>query len=98
MAAGLAQLRELERIDGWRLLERSGAQLEELTRTALRELKLPWVFHRIGSMFCLFFTSERVTDLASAKRSDPQKFAAFFKAYQFKGPERFPASQLTPGT
>jgi glutamate-1-semialdehyde 2,1-aminomutase len=85
MAAGLAQLRELERIDGWRLLERSGAQLEESTRAALRELNLPWVFHRIGSMFCLFFTSEPVIDLVSAKRSDPQKFAHFFKACLDRG-------------
>jgi glutamate-1-semialdehyde 2,1-aminomutase len=78
MAAGLAQLRELERIDGWSLLEKSGARLEELTRESLRDLKLGWVFHRIGSMFCLFFTSEPVTDLASAKRSNLEKFARFF--------------------
>ena len=32
MAAGLAQLRELERIDGWKLLEELGAQFEEATR------------------------------------------------------------------
>src|SRR5205807_10066646 len=31
MAAGLAQLRELERIDGWELLESTGAQFEGLT-------------------------------------------------------------------
>ena len=37
MAAGLAQLRELERIDGWKLLEKLGAQLEQATRDALRE-------------------------------------------------------------
>src|SRR5204862_6879041 len=80
MAAGLAQLRELERIDGWSLLEKSGARLEEFMRDTLRDLKLEWVFHRIGSMFCLFFTSEPVTDLASAKRSDPERFAPFFKA------------------
>ncbi len=80
MAAGLAQLRELERIDGWALLEKNGARFEELTRETLRELKLSWVFHRIGSMFCLFFTTEPVTDLASAKHSDPEKFARFFKA------------------
>src|SRR6201982_2411231 len=30
MAAGLAQLRELERINGWKLLEESGAQFEQL--------------------------------------------------------------------
>ena len=28
MAAGLAQLRELERINGWKLLEELGAQFE----------------------------------------------------------------------
>jgi glutamate-1-semialdehyde 2,1-aminomutase len=80
MAAGLAQLRELERIDGWSLLEKSGAYFEELIRETLRDLKLGWVFHRIGSMFCLFFTTEPVTDLASAKRSDAEKFAHFFRA------------------
>ena len=80
MAAGLAQLRELERVDGWSLLEKSGARFEELQRDTLRDLKLPWVFHRIGSMFCLFFTADPVIDLASAKRSDPEKFARFFKA------------------
>src|SRR4051812_41783050 len=80
MAAGLAQLRELERIDGWNLLEKSGGRFEELMRKTLRDLKLGWVFNRIGSMFCLFFTTDAVTDLASAKRSDPEKFARFFKA------------------
>jgi glutamate-1-semialdehyde 2,1-aminomutase len=85
MAAGLAQLRELERIDGWKLLEASGAHFEELMRSALRDLKLPWVFHRIGSMFCLFFTGDPVVDLASAKRSDPEKFSRFFKACLDRG-------------
>ncbi len=85
MAAGLAQLRELERGDGWKLLERTGTHFEELMRGALRSLKLPWVFHRIGSMFCLFFTADPVTDLASAKRSDPEKFAQYFKACLDRG-------------
>src|SRR5207302_9060715 len=85
MAAGLAQLRELERIDAWNFLEKSGARFEELMRATLRELKLAWVFHRIGSMFCLFFTSEPVTDLATAKRSDPEKFARFFNACLDRG-------------
>jgi len=78
MAAGLAQLRELERIKGWRLLEDLGAQLEEATRVELGKTKAAATFHRIGSMFCLFFTPGPVTDLASAKRSDPRKFARFF--------------------
>jgi glutamate-1-semialdehyde 2,1-aminomutase len=80
MAAGLAQLGELERIDAWKLLEEGGARFEEIVRAMLRELKLPWVFHRIGSMFCLFFTRDPVFDLATAKRSDPEKFARYFRS------------------
>src|SRR2546428_944340 len=55
MAAGLAQLRELERIDAWKLLEKLGAQLEKAAREALRKSKVGATFHRVGSMFCLFF-------------------------------------------
>jgi glutamate-1-semialdehyde 2,1-aminomutase len=99
MAAGLAQLRELERIDGWKLLEAAGTHFEELVRSTLRELKLPWVFHRIGSMFCLFFTEKPVTDLASAKRSDPEKFARYFRACLDRGvyfaPSQFEAGFLS---
>jgi glutamate-1-semialdehyde 2,1-aminomutase len=78
MAAGLAQLRELERIDGWTQLEKLGAQLEEATRESLGKIGLPAVFHRIGSMFCLFFTAGPVIDLAAAQRSDRDRFARFF--------------------
>ena len=78
MAAGLAQLRELERIDGWKRLEELGAQLERETRSSLSTLALPAVFHRIGSMFCLFFTDGPVIDLASARRSDQAHFVRFF--------------------
>jgi glutamate-1-semialdehyde 2,1-aminomutase len=78
MAAGLAQLRELERIDGWKLLEQLGAQLEEATLQSLGKSGGAAVFHRVGSMFCLFFTAGRVTNLDSAKRSDIAKFARFF--------------------
>src|SRR5207237_7275862 len=40
MAAGLAQLRELERIDAWKLLEKSGAQLEALARDAIKNANI----------------------------------------------------------
>ncbi|MDQ3315112.1 MAG: aspartate aminotransferase family protein, partial [Verrucomicrobiota bacterium] len=79
MAAGLAQLRELERIDGWKLLEEMGQQLEQGTRAAMARSKRALTFHRIGSMFCLFFTGGPVVDLASAKRSDLQAFGKFFR-------------------
>jgi glutamate-1-semialdehyde 2,1-aminomutase len=77
MTAGLAQLRELDRINAWQLLEERGAQMEK----AIRELldgKEPLTFHRIGSMFCLIFAAGPIDDLAAVKRSDLKRFAKFF--------------------
>ncbi len=78
MAAGLAQLRELERTDAWRKLEEIGAAFEDTTRAALKRAGLRYTFNRIGSMFCLFFTENEVFDLASAQSSDRPAFARFF--------------------
>jgi len=78
MAAGLAQLRELEQTNGWKLLEERGSQLEQVVRGALQKSKVEATFHRIGSMFCLFFASGPIVDLASAQRSDLKTFAKFF--------------------
>jgi glutamate-1-semialdehyde 2,1-aminomutase len=96
MAAGLAQLRELERIDGWNLLEKLGAQFEEQVRSILRELGLSFTFHRIGSMFCLFFAAGPIVDLAGAKRSDLEKFARYFRACLDQG-VYFAPSQFETG-
>ena len=85
MAAGLAQLRELERINAWKLLDDLGAQFEALTRAATGDCKIDITFHRLGSMFCLFFTRGPVVDLASAQRSDLQKFAKFFHVCRERG-------------
>src|SRR5258706_14733541 len=64
MAAGLAQLRELERADAYRRLEALGAQFEEGTREALRRVGKNFRLHRIGSMFCLYFRENEVWNLA----------------------------------
>jgi len=96
MAAGLAQLRELERIDGWELLEKLGAQFEELTRVAIADVKVETTFHRIGSMFCLFFARGPIVDLAGAKRSDLKMFAKFFHACLERG-VYFAPSQFETG-
>jgi glutamate-1-semialdehyde 2,1-aminomutase len=80
MAAGLAQLRELERIDGWKLLDKLGAQFEALARDAIRSASIDITLHRLGSMFCLFFAAAPIVDLASAQRSDLKTFGGFFHA------------------
>jgi glutamate-1-semialdehyde 2,1-aminomutase len=96
MAAGLAQLRELERIDGWELLEKLGSQFEKLTRDAIADAKIDITFHRIGSMFCLFFAPGSVVDVAVAKRSDLKMFATFFHACLERG-VYFAPSQFETG-
>ena len=85
MAAGLAQLRELERIDAWKLLEELGARFEQLARGAIARANIDLTFHRIGSLFCLFFTREPVVDLASARLSDLKRFAKFFHGCRERG-------------
>jgi glutamate-1-semialdehyde 2,1-aminomutase len=96
MAAGLAQLRELERIDGWKLLEKLGAQFEASTRDAIKSANINITFHRLGSMFCLFFASAPIIDLASAQRSDLKTFGSFFHACLKRG-VYFAPSQFETG-
>ena len=96
MAAGLAQLRELERINGWKLLEELGAQFEQLAREAIAHAKIGITFHRIGSMFCLFLAAGPIVDLASAKRSDLKMFAKFFHTCLKRG-VYFAPSQFETG-
>jgi glutamate-1-semialdehyde 2,1-aminomutase len=78
MAAGLAQLREIERVNAWKYLEELGAQFEMLAREAIKNSNSDITFHRIGSMFCLFFAAGPIVDLASAQRSELKIFARFF--------------------
>src|SRR5438105_8888639 len=96
LATGLAQLRELERIDGWNLLEELGAQFDKLAREAIEHAKLEITFHRLGSMFCLFFAPGPIVDLASAQRSDLKMFARFFHGCLKRG-VNFAPSQFETG-
>jgi glutamate-1-semialdehyde 2,1-aminomutase len=96
MAAGLAQLRELERINGWKLLDESGAHFEELAREAIEDAEVEITFHRLGSMFCLFFAPGPIVDLASAQRSDLKRFPRFFRACLKRG-VYFAPSQFETG-
>jgi glutamate-1-semialdehyde 2,1-aminomutase len=78
LAAGLAQLRRLEEIDGYRRLDQLGAYFERGVRKILQETGRNLVFHRIGSMFCLYFTAGPIENLADAQRSDLEAFKSFF--------------------
>lgn len=85
MAAGLAQLRELERTDAYTRLESLGARLEEGVRRTLRDLRLPLTFKRSGSMFCLFFTTRDVVDLDSSLTGNFDMFRTYFRSMLGQG-------------
>ncbi len=78
MAAGLAQLRELEATNGYEKLEVLGARLEEGVRRALHDAGLPLCFRRSGSMWCLFFTQKEVYNLDDAMTGSFDMFRAYF--------------------
>lgn len=80
LAAGLTQLRELEKTNAWSQLEARGAAFEEAMRKALAEASLDFTFHRVGSMFCLFFKSGAVRNLDDVTGADMDHFRRFFWA------------------
>jgi glutamate-1-semialdehyde 2,1-aminomutase len=87
----------MERINGWALLEKLGARMEESMRAVIKGK--PLTFKRIGSMFCLYFTEGPVLNLADAKRSDTAAFARYFHAALENGvyfaPSQFEAGFLS---
>jgi glutamate-1-semialdehyde 2,1-aminomutase len=99
MAAGLAQLREMDRVNGWAKLDELGAAFEAGTRAALKKAGRNYVFQRIGSMFCLYFTDTEVWNLEDAMRSDKAAFARYFHACLDAGvyfaPSQFEAGFLS---
>jgi len=78
MAAGLTQLRELEKKRGWDRLEELGAAFELAVREALKKAGRDYTFHRLGSMFCLFFTDQPVRNVADSMQQDRAAFRRFF--------------------
>jgi len=78
MAAGIANLEELLNGGAYAKLEELGAQLEAGMKEAAARAKVPVQFNRCGSMFCGYFTSEPVHNLADAMKSDRERFKKFF--------------------
>ncbi|MEK0450074.1 MAG: glutamate-semialdehyde -aminomutase [Verrucomicrobiota bacterium] len=96
MAAGLAQLRELDRINGWAKLEELGAAFESTVRAGLKRAGRDYNFRRIGSMFCTYFMGGEIWNLADAQASDKAAFARFFHACLDRG-VYFAPSQFEAG-
>jgi glutamate-1-semialdehyde 2,1-aminomutase len=80
MAAGIAALEELVATNSpaYARLEQLGAALEAGLRDAAKSAGIPVTFNRCGSMFCGYFTSEPVWNLADAMSSDRERFKKYF--------------------
>jgi glutamate-1-semialdehyde 2,1-aminomutase len=78
MAAGLAALKELASTNAYAALEESGAALEAGMKAAAASANIPVQFNRVGSMFCAYFTSQPVHNLADAMTSDRSRFSKYF--------------------
>ena len=99
MAAGIAALEELNATDAYKKLEQLGEQLENQMVEAARRASVPVQFNRCGSMFCLYFTAEPVSNLADAMKSDRTRFAKYFHGMLEEGiyiaPSQFEAGFLS---
>jgi glutamate-1-semialdehyde 2,1-aminomutase len=96
MAAGLAQLREMEKQRGWNQLEVLGKIMEDAVLEVLNKTGRNYQWYRTGSMFCLFFTEKPVRNLNDAKTSDLEAFRKFFLHCLDKG-VYFAPSQFETG-
>jgi len=78
LAAGLAQLHEMDKQQGYKHLEVIGKIMEDAVLDVLKKKGLGYRWYRKGSMFCLFFTEKPVHSLQDAKTSDLAAFRQFF--------------------
>jgi len=99
VTAGIATLQALQQPGVYDELEAKSARLDAGLKEAAAAAGLELTFNRVGSMLCMFFTSEHVTDFDSACRSDTEQFARYFRAMLEKGiylaPSQFEAAFMS---
>jgi glutamate-1-semialdehyde 2,1-aminomutase len=87
------------RLNAYAQLEQLGAQLEAGMRDAAKSAKIPMTFNRCGSMFCGYFNSGPVWNLADAMESDRGRFKKFFHGMLAEGiylaPSQFEAGFIS---
>ncbi len=99
MAAGIAQLDELERTDPFADLERRAATLVDGILTAASARGLPACGTAVGSMWGVYFREGPVFDFEGARRADTDLFARYYRACFERGvffaPSAFEAGFLS---
>ena len=100
MASGLAMLKKLKSTPSiYDILEQRSGLLESNVKKLIAHYHLPLSINRVGSMFTLFFTAEKVKEYASAKLSDTKKFGKYFNGMLEQGiylaPSQFEAAFIS---
>jgi glutamate-1-semialdehyde 2,1-aminomutase len=99
MTAGIATLEILTEKNIYTDLEEKAKHLFEGLVDAAQKATIPLFPTRIGSLLCLFFTHEKITNYATAKKSNTTAFARFFSAMLEEGiylpPSQFEALFLS---
>jgi glutamate-1-semialdehyde 2,1-aminomutase len=85
MAAGLKTMEILGRPGAYERLEELSARLAEGFLAAARAASVPACVNRVGSMLTLFLTAGPVTDYATAKQADTERFGHFFRNMRDRG-------------
>ncbi|MGR3809097.1 glutamate-1-semialdehyde 2,1-aminomutase [Jiulongibacter sp. NS-SX5] len=86
MAAGYAMLKHIQENPGiYQKLDEIGDELVGEIEKAVKKLDLPYTINHIGSMYSLFFTDKKVTDLETAKTTNTELFGKYFQAMLKKG-------------
>lgn len=85
VTAGLAILKLLRESNPYAQLEHLGSKLEQGLRAAAVEAGIQATVNRVGSMMTAFFTEGPVTDWPSAKNSDVERYARYFRAMLEEG-------------
>lgn len=85
MTAGLTTLKILRKDNIYEELEKKGDALFSGLNNAAESADQEIVINRIGSMGTLFFTKDTVTDFASAKKADGEKYKKYYASMLDQG-------------
>ncbi len=79
MTAGIETLKILSRPGTYKKLLAKAEALEYALKDASKHAGIKTKFYRAGTMFCTYFTDIEIVDYTTAKKSDTNKFAKFFR-------------------
>lgn len=80
MACGIATLKELKRLNPYYNADSQAREIKKFLEDSAKENGVDIEVNHFGMMINPFFTSEKVTDFETAKKSDTQLFSKFFWA------------------